>query len=221
MLHVGNTMFESATNSPLLAIAGGPGANESLEEWKTRLQSELAHQKQAEQERAEQERAEKERAKQRRAEKNARLERQRVEEIERQEMVRKAGDVGRWLHQDLGFDGSNSAIFGASLRACGLDNPKAIFATDKQTLEGVLGQVEMPDLLTSLVMEAWRRRRKVCSVQLCLHDLCTKLFRMLFLFFFIRDVKRCVLGCLRRGYCRGSFFMSCVYRNSQQLLCRT
>ena len=158
-----NTNVESVTNSPL-AIAGGPGANESLEAWTTRLQSELAHQK-------------RERAEQRRAEEHAQLERQRVEGLERQEMVRKAGDVGRWLHQDLGFDGNNSAVFGASLRACDLDNPKAIFAMDKQTLEGVLGKVEMPDLLTSLVMEAWRRRRKVY--------LCTKLCtcRMLCLFF--------------------------------------
>ncbi|CAN0059348.1 unnamed protein product [Ectocarpus fasciculatus] len=75
-------------------------------------------------------------------------------------MVRKAGDVGRWLHQDLGFDDSSSAVFGASLRACRLDTPRAIFAMDKDTLEGVLGKVEMPSLLSSLVMEAWRRRRK-------------------------------------------------------------
>ena len=159
-----------------LALAGGPGQNESLTAWRARLQAELAEQKRAEQERTKQKRGE-ERVEQCQAEEHARLERQRVEELERQEMVRKAGDVGRWLHQDLGFDGNNSAVFGASLRACDLDNPKAIFAMDKQTLEGVLGKVEMPDLLTSLVMEAWRRRRKVY--------LCTKLCtcRMLCLFF--------------------------------------
>ncbi|CAN0174396.1 unnamed protein product, partial [Ectocarpus sp. 4 AP-2014] len=58
------------------------------------------------------------------------------------------------------FDGRSSAVFGASIRACHLDNSKAVFAIDKETLEGVLGKLEMPDVLASLVMEAWRRKRK-------------------------------------------------------------
>ncbi|CAN0486612.1 unnamed protein product, partial [Ectocarpus sp. 8 AP-2014] len=157
-------MLDSATSFPP-ALAGGPGTNESLEVWRTRLQSRLADQKRAEQERAEQERAEQERAEQERAEEERaeqeRAEQERAEqERAEQELERQSGDVGRWLHQDLGFDGRSSAVFGASIRTCHLDNPKAVFAIDKETLEGVLGKVEMPDVLASLVMEAWRRRRK-------------------------------------------------------------
>ncbi|CAM9796640.1 unnamed protein product [Laminaria digitata] len=130
-------------------------AESAAEERRRREEKEITKKKRAEQERAEQERAEQERA-----EEHARLERQRVKELERQEMVRKAGDVGRWLHQDLGFDDDNSAVFGASLRTRHLHNPKAIFAVDQRTLEAVLRDVEMPELLASLVMEAWQRRRK-------------------------------------------------------------
>lgn len=111
---------------------------------------------------AEQKQAEQERAEQSRAEEHARLERQRSKDLEKQELVRKGGDVGCWLHQGLGFDDNNSAVFGATLGARHLHNPKAIFAMDQQTLEAVLRDVEMPELLVSLVMEAWRRKRKVC-----------------------------------------------------------
>lgn len=205
---------------PFRHCAGVPRAKEPLAEWKTRLRSELAHQKRAEQERAEQERTE-----QRRAEEHTRLERQRVEELERQEMVRKAGDIGRWLHQDLGFDGNTSATFGVSLRACDVDNPKSIFAMDKQTLEGVLGKVEMPELLTSLVMEAWRRKRKVCSAHCGLPDFCIKLctFRIVS----SRDVKRCVLCCAAGGIAVIPYTVLLIHKftevvqNAESCICRT
>lgn len=54
-MHVSS--FESATNPPL-TITGGPGKIESLQAWRTRLQSELVEQERAKQDRAEQRRAE-------------------------------------------------------------------------------------------------------------------------------------------------------------------
>lgn len=158
-------MFQHMSRSR--AIAGGPGENESLSAWRTRLQKELESERQRRHQQQQQEiEAEAEKKRRAEAEEAERAEQERAE-ASRQEVVWQAGDIGVWLRQDLGFDYEKSVVFGTSLRARNLHNAKAVYSMDEHTLESVLGEVEMPNLLSCLVMEAWRRRRKVCSTYTC------------------------------------------------------